>query len=138
MNMQRLQRVLDFLTITALVLALAIAIHGQVQNTTTGRVYYTATKTVASGTIVLSTGAISSGTCTSAQTGSATGTLTTDNLMVDFNADPTGTTGYAPVTTGMLTIIKYPTADTANVKICNLTTGSITPGATTLNFRVTR
>jgi hypothetical protein len=58
--------------------------------------------------------------------------------MADFNADPTGVTGYAPVTTGMLTIIKYPTSGTVNFKVCNLTSSSITPGAITLNWRVTR
>lgn len=98
----------------------------------------TCTVTIASGTKALATGAIASGACTAAQTATATGTLTTDTLMADFNADPTGTTGYAPVTTGMLTIIKYPTADTANFKVCNLTAASITPGAVTLNFRVVR
>ena len=99
----------------------------------------TITRTIANGTIALNTTTINTGACSAAQTGSATGTLTTDNVLVDFNADPTGTTGYAPVTTGMLTIIKYPTADTVNVKVCNLTASNITPGATvTLNFRVVR
>jgi hypothetical protein len=96
------------------------------------------TQTIASGAKALATGAISSGTCTTAQTDTATGTATTDNVMADFNADPTGVTGYAPVTTGMLTIIKYPTSGTVNFKVCNLTSSSITPGAITLNWRVTR
>lgn len=93
---------------------------------------------IASGTKALATSSIASGACTAAQTATATGTLTTDTVMADFNADPTGVTGYAPVTTGMLTIIKYPTADTVNFKICNLTATAITPGAITLNFRVVR
>lgn len=96
------------------------------------------TSTIASGTLALATGAISSGTCTAAQTATATGTATTDNIMADFNADPTAVTGYSPSVNGMLTIIKYPTTNTANFKICNLTSASITPGAITLNFRVTR
>jgi hypothetical protein len=98
----------------------------------------TCTVTIASGTKALATGAISSATCTTVQTATATGTLTTDTVMADFNADPTAVTGYAPVTSGMLTIIKYPTADTVNFKVCNLTSTSITPGAVTLNFRVAR
>ena len=98
----------------------------------------TVPKTVASGTIALSTSAITSGTCTSAQTSSATGTLTTDVVEASFNGDPTGVTGYTPATTGMLTIIPYPTADTFNAKVCNTTSSSITPGAITLNWRVTR
>jgi hypothetical protein len=97
-----------------------------------------ATVTVASGTSALGTSAIGSGACASAVTTAATGTATTDNVMADFNGDPTAVTGYAPVTTGMLTIIKYPTANNVNFKVCNLTGASITPGAITLNWRVVR
>lgn len=98
----------------------------------------TITRTVASGTLALATGAISSAACTSAQTASATGTLTTDVVTASFNGDPTAVTGYVPLTTGMLTIIVYPTADTFNAKVCNNTNSSVTPGAITLNFRVVR
>lgn len=93
---------------------------------------------IASGAKALATGAISSATCTSAQTDTATGTLTSDAIMASFNADPTATTGYVPLTTGMLTIIAYPTADTVNFKVCNNTAASITPGAVTINWRVVR
>jgi hypothetical protein len=95
-------------------------------------------KVVASGAKALATSAISSATCTSAQTDTATGALTTDAIIVSFNADPTAVTGYVPLTTGMLTIIVYPTADTVNFKVCNNTSASITPGAITLNWRVVR
>ncbi len=98
----------------------------------------TLTITVASGAKALATSAISSAACTSAQTDTATGTLTTDTIMADFNGDPTGVTGFVPLTAGMLTIIKYPTADTVNFKVCNNTSSSITPGAITLNWRVVR
>lgn len=90
------------------------------------------------GTKALATGAISSASCTAAQTVAATGTLTTDVIQASFNGDPTGVTGYVPLTAGMLTIIVYPTADTINIKVCNNTTSSITPGAITLNVRVDR
>jgi len=103
-----------------------------------GVAFSSLTQTIASGTKALATSAISSGTCSSAQTSSATGTLTTDNIVADFNADPTGVTGYSPTTNGMLTIIKYPTADTVNFKVCNNTSASVTPGAITLNWRVVR
>jgi hypothetical protein len=96
------------------------------------------TVTIASGTAALGTSAISSGACATAVTSTATGTATTDDLMADFNADPTAVTGYAPSTSGVLTIIKYPTANTVNFKVCNLTASSITPGAITLNWRVVR
>lgn len=94
--------------------------------------------TVASGAKALATGAIASATCTTAQTDTATGTLTTDAITTTFNADPTGVTGYVPLTAGGLTIYTYPTADTFNAKVCNFTGSSITPGAVTLNWRVVR
>lgn len=95
-------------------------------------------RVVASGAKALAIGAIGSATCTLAQTDTATGTLTTDTITVAFSADPTATTGYVPLTTGMLTIIYYPTADTVNFKVCNNTGASITPGAVTINWRVIR
>lgn len=93
---------------------------------------------VASGTLALGTTAIASGTCAAAATATATGTLTTDVVSASFNGDPTAVTGYIPSTSGMLTIITYPTANTFNAKVCNNTGASITPGAITLNWRVTR
>ena len=96
------------------------------------------TTTIASGSLALSTSAISSGTCTSAQTQTATGALTSDGLVTNFSADPTGVTGYLPTVNGMLTIIPYLTANTFNIRVCNNTSASITPGAVTLNFRVVR
>ena len=84
------------------------------------------------------TSSISSGACATAVTVSATGTATTDVIIADFNGDPTGVTGYVPSTTGMLTIIKYPTSGNVNFKVCNNTGGAITPGAITLNWRVVR
>jgi hypothetical protein len=59
-------------------------------------------------------------------------------VLASFNGDPTAVTGYTPLTTGMLTIIAYPTADTVNFKVCNNTASTITPGAITLNWRVVR
>lgn len=98
----------------------------------------TLTRTVASGAKALLTAAIASAACTAAQTDTATGALTTDVIVATFNGDPTAVTGYVPLTTGMLTIIVYPTADTFNAKVCNNTSASITPGAITLNWKVVR
>lgn len=98
----------------------------------------TISRTVASGAKALATGAISSAACTAAQTDTATGTLTTDAITASFNGDPTAVTGYVPLTSGMLTIMVYPTADTVNFKVCNNTSSSITPGAVTINWRVVR
>jgi hypothetical protein len=95
-------------------------------------------RTVASGTQALATALIASGSCASTITVSATGALTTDNVLLDFTTDPTGVTGYVPATSGILTIFKWLTADTVNIKVCNMTSGSITPGAATLAYRVVR
>lgn len=91
---------------------------------------------IGSGTIALGTSAVSSGACSSAATASATGVATTDVIDIGFNGDPTATTGYSPA--AMLTLVIYPTANTVNVKQCNLTGASITPSALTLNWKVRR
>lgn len=98
----------------------------------------TETQTIASGTAALGTAAIGSGACATVVTATATGTATTDVVAWGFNGDVTAVTGYAPVTTGGLALYVYPTANTFNVKACNPTSASITPGAVTLNWRVTR
>lgn len=100
--------------------------------------YFALTQTIFAGTKALATSAIGSAACSSAQTVTATGTLTTDIIQASFNGDPTAVTGYVPLTAGMLTIIAYPTADTVNFKVCNNTSSSITPGSITLNVRVSR
>lgn len=96
------------------------------------------TQTIAAGTAALATGAIGSGACATAVTSTATNTATTDVVLASFNGDPSAVTGYIPSTSGMLTILVYPTANAANFKVCNNTAGSITPGAITLNWRVVR
>lgn len=95
-------------------------------------------RTIASGSKALATSVITSGTCTAAQTATATGTATTDVVQIGFNGDPSGVTGFIPSTAGMLTILAYPTTNTLNLKVCNNTAASITPGAVTLNWRVMR
>lgn len=98
----------------------------------------TVTQTIASGATAMGTGAISSAACATAVTATATGTATTDVATASFSGDPTAVTGYVPLTSGMLTIVVYPTANTVNFKVCNNTSSSITPGAITLNWRVVR
>ena len=96
------------------------------------------TLTIGSGTINLGSITVASAACSSAQTATVIGTASTDNVMVDFNGDPTGVVGFQPSTSGMLTLIKYPTSNTVNVKVCNNTAGSITTGSVTVNVRVVR
>lgn len=96
------------------------------------------TTTIGSGTAALGTSAIGSAACATAVTVAATNVATTDVVTASFNSDPTAVTGYIPLTAGMLTIMVYPTSGNVNFKVCNNTSSSITPGAITLNWRVTR
>jgi hypothetical protein len=93
---------------------------------------------VRAGTATLGTSLIGSGACATVVTVAATGVLTSDVIQWTPNADISGVTGYAPVTTGALSIYPYPTADNINFKTCNPTASGITPGAVTLNWRVVR
>ena len=115
-----------------------VQVDGTTITAAAGVISSTGTSTIASGTSALGTGAISSATCATAVTTAATNTATTDVVTASFNGDPTAVTGYIPLTTGMLTIIAYPTANNVNFKVCNNTSASITPGAITLNWRVVR
>lgn len=94
------------------------------------------TQTIASGTAALGTSLIAASACATPVTVTATGVATTDNIIADFNADPTSTTGYIPG--AMLTIVKYSTSGNVNFKVCNNSGSGITPSAVTLNWRVVR
>ncbi len=107
----------------------------------------TLTQTIAAGTARLATSLIAAGACAAASAptitttfGTISNVLGTDDLMADFNADPTGTAGYSASSSGMLTIIKFPTNSSpyVNFRVCNNTGSSITPGSVTLNWRVVR
>lgn len=93
---------------------------------------------IASGTAALGTGGITTGVCATAVTAAATGTATTDRILYTPNVDPSGVTGYAPSASGSLYIWAYPTANNVNFKVCNNTSGTITPSALTLNWSVLR
>lgn len=93
---------------------------------------------IAKGSKTLNTTAVSSATCGTVQTDTATGAATTDTVLASFNGDPSAITGYVPSTSGMLTIIPYPTTNTMNFKVCNNTGSSITPGAVTINWIIVR
>ncbi len=98
----------------------------------------TCTVTVASGTSALGTSAISSAACATVVTTTATGTAATDAIISSPNGSIKAITGYVPATTGGLTITGYPTMNAVNWDVCNWSTGSIIPGALTLNWRVVR
>lgn len=96
------------------------------------------TRTIASGTSAMGTGAILSTACATVVTTAATGTLSTDAIIWTPNVSIKALTGYTPATTGGLSIAAYPTADNVNFDVCNWSTGSLTPSALTLNWRVVR
>lgn len=92
---------------------------------------------VAKGSTALSTSAIASGGCFTTSA-TATGAATTDTVNASFNSDPTGTTGYLPNTSGMLSIFPFPSSGNVNFRVCNTTLSSITPGSITLNWIIIR
>jgi len=102
----------------------------------------TAMVRVWNGTVALGTSAIASASCAAEVTAAAVGVTATgahpDVATASWNGDPTAVTGFIPATTGALTIFVYPKTDAVGMKVCNYTSSPITPGAITLNWRVTR
>ncbi len=114
-------------------------INGLVTPSPSGATTPTFAQTVApSGTQVLGTTLITSGGKSTVISTAVLGVLATDNIIADFNTDPSGVTGYAPSASGMLTIIKWCSAGHINFYQYNNTGSSITPGAMTLNYLVVR
>jgi hypothetical protein len=95
---------------------------------------------VANNTVTVGTSALAANSCYSAggvlntaTSVTMTGLTTTMTLSFTPNADISGVTGWGA--TGGLVIRAWPTANTANIKICNQTSGSITPsGSVTFNI----
>ena len=96
------------------------------------------TQTICSGTLSLGTSLIASGAAATTVTATCTGLASTDNISLDFNGSPLAVTGYVPSASGILTIIKWPSTNTINAAVVNNTGSGVTPGAITLNYRVTR
>jgi len=99
----------------------------------------TRTQTIWTGTVPLGTTKVTSGTLATTVTVAAPGVLSTDIIKCD-TADISGVTGYAPSSSGTLTIYPpYSTGNNVNVKVGNSTAGDITPGSVvTLACQVTR
>jgi hypothetical protein len=95
-------------------------------------------QTICSGTVALGTSLIASGAAATTVTATCTGLASTDVVSLSFNSSPLAVTGYVPSTNGILGILAWPTTNTINISVFNNTASSITPGAITLNFRVTR
>jgi hypothetical protein len=87
--------------------------------------------TIASGTATMTTAAITGPNCGTTVTVAATGVATTDTITFADNAAP------AAATNGPLVIKAWPTANNVNFMYC-VQSGTITPAAATLNWRVMR
>lgn len=90
---------------------------------------------IASGSMSLPTVAIPANSCSAtATTSTATGALPTDAVAWSFNGDVTGITGYGGGVA--LKFRVWTTANIVNVKLCNETAASITPGAASINWSI--
>lgn len=100
----------------------------------------TSTQTVGTATLVVPVTALAGNSCDAAPT---TVTVTganpaTDNPSAAVIGDPTGSIGYGGGTNGGITLWPWITANTINVKRCNQTANSITPGALSLLVKALR
>jgi len=95
---------------------------------------------IASGSQALDPASIASGACDSTTYDdiAATGVAATDVILWTPNADISAVTGYAPVTTGGVSIYPYPSTDAVNFTICNPTESPLDASAITVNWRVLR
>lgn len=102
-----------------------------------GGTSYKITQTIGSGSVALHTAAIASGAC---DTTSATVTGTLNGDLVDWypSADISAVTGYIPGVSGGLDVKLFVTSNTLNFKACNWSSASITPGAVTIEYGVSR
>lgn len=89
---------------------------------------------VARGTATFGTTAISSGSCGTTVTVSASGVTTSSQIGGTPNSNPTVIAGYSPSSSGSLYVQAWPTANNVNFALCNNTASSITPAAMTLNW----
>ena len=127
-------------TIAAADLPAALSSSTSLNGVTMGSAVGNATiaQTVAAGSTAMGTPTVTSGACSSAITATATGGATTDVISASPAVDPSGVSGYAASASGSLFIVAWVTSNTANFKLCNNTSGSITPAAMSMNWRISR
>ncbi len=82
-------------------------------------------------TLALATSRIPANTCRS-QSVNLLGATPTSVLKWSYASTPIGVTGYG---TGALQLSTFPTTNTANVVVCNITASPVAPGVMTLNIR---
>lgn len=94
--------------------------------------YYSATRTIASGTVALGTSAIPAKSCASEVLVVASGVTATDTLVLTPSGPPAA--NYASLSFSN----SYPASGSINIMVCNPTSAVLVPGAATVNWRVTR
>lgn len=88
------------------------------------------------GRITIDFASMAAGACTSATTQTLTGLTTTDSVRMDSVGDLTGTTGYTPSASVILS--SYATANTLNFKACNPTGSTLDPASATFWWKASR
>lgn len=91
-----------------------------------------------SGSQALGTSSIAANSCATNITVTATNALATDALTVNANADLSAVTGWGAAGTDGLILYNWLSANTVNLKVCNRTGSSITPGAVSVVLTVSR
>ena len=86
---------------------------------------------ISNATITVGTTAIAANTCVAQTAVTMTGLLTTSTITISPASDISAVTGWSPASTGQLYFTEWPTANTLNYYVCNGTSTSITPGAST-------
>lgn len=81
--------------------------------------------------VTLPTSTLTANTCSTPATATMTGLATTSVFDTAFATNPNAVNGWGSA--GGLVFTAWPTANTLNWSVCNTTTGSITPGAMSLN-----
>ena len=93
---------------------------------------------IAHGSTAMGTGSITTSTCATVVTATATGVASTDAIIWNPNGSIKGISGYTPGVAGGLSIAVYPTTNTINFDVCNWESVTVTPGALTINWAVLR
>ena len=100
---------------------------------------YVDSRFIFTSTAMMGTRAVLPGNCADIVSAAAPGVLTTDTILATPAVDLTTVKGYAPSSSGVLTIYPpYVGGGSIDIKVCNNTSASITPGPLTLNLKVVR
>ena len=90
-------------------------------------------------TVAINPGSITANTCDTSVTTTASGATTSDVVQWSFAQSVGSLTGYAPVSTGGVSVSPYVSAaDTITWEICNWTDSALDPDSANVNWRIDR